>query len=252
MKRKIVFTALILFIGAITFAQTADELINKHIDAMGGKEKMAGIKTLKVVANIDIGPNMKAPMTMYIVNNKSMRTDMEIQGMKMSQAVDGDSGWYIQPWSGKKDAERMNAEQIRESKDEMDINGSLFNYKEKGNTVEYIGKEDMEGTDTYKLKVTKKTGDIEYVYLDASSYLKLKETSKHKFEDKEIESESLFSNYKKVDGIMFPFTVEQREKDSSQGQAMNFETIEVNPKVDNAMFRMPVPTASSTPASDKK
>jgi hypothetical protein len=146
----------------------------------------------------------------------------------------------------------MNAEQIRESKDEMDINGSLFNYKEKGNTVEYIGKEDMEGTDTYKLKVTKKTGDIEYVYLDASSYLKLKETSKHKFEDKEIESESLFSNYKKVDGIMFPFTVEQREKDSSQGQAMNFETIEVNPKVDNAMFRMPVPTASSTPASDKK
>jgi hypothetical protein len=219
---------------------------------MGGKEKMAGIKTLKVVANIDIGPNMKAPMTMYIVNNKSMRTDMEIQGMKMSQAVDGDSGWYIQPWSGKKDAERMNAEQIRESKDEMDINGSLFNYKEKGNTVEYIGKEDMEGTDTYKLKVTKKTGDIEYVYLDASSYLKLKETSKHKFEDKEVESEALYSNYKKVDGIMFPFTVEQREKDSSQGQAMNFETIEVNPKVDNAMFKMPVPTASSTPASDKK
>src|SRR5437764_6773536 len=179
MKKKLIFSALFLFATVFAFAQTADEIINKHIDAMGGKDKMTNLKTLKMVANVDIGPNMKAPMTMYVVNNKGYRMEMEIQGMKMINAFDGDSGWYIQPWGGKKDAERMNAEQIRESKDQADITGSLFNYKEKGNTVEYLGKEDMEGTDTYKLKVTKKTGDIEYDYLDASTYLKLKETSKH-------------------------------------------------------------------------
>jgi hypothetical protein len=252
MKKKIVFTTCMLFIGALTFAQTADEIVNKNIEAMGGKDKIAGIKTMKMVASIDIGPNMKAPITMYVVNNKSVRTDLEFQGMKMMSAAEGDSGWVVNPFGGKKEAERMNGEQIRESKEQMDIAGSLFNYKEKGSTVEYIGKEDMEGTDTYKLKVTKKTGDIEYLYLDAATYLTLKQTTKRKFEDKEVEGESLFSNYKKVDGIMFPFTIEARAKDSSQGQAINFETVEVNPKIDNAMFKMPAPTASTTPATDKK
>jgi hypothetical protein len=252
MKKKLIFSLLFLFITAFAFAQTADEIVNKHIDAMGGKDKIAGMKTLKMVASVDIGPNMKAPMTMYVVNNKAFRMELEFQGMKMINAFEGDAGWYINPFGGKKDPENMNAEQIRETKDEIDLSGSLFNYKEKGNTVEYLGKEDMEGTDTYKLKVTKKSGDVEYVYLDASSYLELKKTRKRKFEDKEVETESLSSNWKKVDGIMFPFTVEQRQKDASQGQAVNFDSYEVNAKVDESMFKMPAASAGSAPASDKK
>jgi hypothetical protein len=252
MKKKLIFSALFLLTSVFAFAQSADEIVNKYIDAMGGKDKIANVKTLKMVATVDIGPNMKAPMTLFVVNNKSFRMDMEIQGMKMVQAYDGESGWYIQPWGGKKDAEKMNEEMVRDSKDQADINGSLYDYKVKGNTVEYLGKEDMEGTDTYKLKVTKKSGDIEYVFLDASSYLKLKETSKHKFQDKEVEGETIYSNWKKVDGIMFPFTIEQREKDASQGQAMNFDSYEVNPKVDEAMFKMPPPTAAAAPSTDKK
>ena len=252
MKKKLLSTALLMFIGAaMAFAQTADEVINKHIDAMGGKDKIAGLKAVKMVASVDVGPNMKAPMTMYIVNNKSFRMDMEIQGMKMSQAVDGDSGWAVNPFGGKKEAERMNAEDIRNSKDQMELTGSLFNYKEKGSKVEYIGKEDMEGTDTYKLKVTKKNGDNLYVYLDAGSYLQLKETSKHKFQDKEITSETIFSNFKKVDGIMFPFTIENREVGESSGQAMNFDEIVVNPKIDNMLFKMPAAAPAAAPEEKK-
>jgi len=252
LKKKLIFSALFLLSGVISFAQTADEIVNKHIEAMGGKDKVTGIKSLKMVASVDIGPNMKAPMTFFVVNNKAYRMELEFQGMKMVNAYDGNEGWFVNPFGGKKDAERMNAEQIREAKDQVDIAGSLFNYKEKGHTVEYLGKEDMEGTDTYKLKVTKKTGDIEYEYLDASSYLELKKTSKRKFEDKEVEGETIYSNWKKVDGIMFPFTIEERQKDASQGQAMNFDSYEVNAKVDDSIFKMPVAASTSTPASDKK
>jgi hypothetical protein len=252
MKKILIFSLVFLFTTAINFAQTADEIVNKNIEAMGGKDKIAAMKTLKVMASVDIGPNMKAPMTMYIIDNKAFRMDFEIQGMKMINAYEGETGWYISPFGGKKDPELMNAEQVRETKDELDLSGSLFNYKQKGHTVEFLGKEDMEGTDTYKLKVTKKSGDVEYVYLDAASYLELKKTRKKKFEDKEVESESLSSNWKKVDGIMFPFTVEQRQKDASQGQAVNIDSYEVNAKIDESMFKMPVASAVTTPAPDKK
>jgi hypothetical protein len=252
MKKKLILGAFLLFTTTIAFAQTAEEIVNKHIEAMGGKDKLSAVKTLKMVASVDVGPNMKAPMTMYVVNNKSYRMELEFQGMKMVNAFDGNDGWYVNPFGGKKDAEKMNAEQIRESQDQTDIAGNLFNYKEKGSTIEYLGKEDMEGTDTYKLKLTKKTGDVKYYYVDASSYLVLKETTKRKFEDKEVEGESLMSNYKKVDGVMFPFTVEAREKNAAQGQAINMETVEVNPKIDDSMFKMPAASSSMTPAGDKK
>src|SRR5437867_3710060 len=102
MLKKTIFTVLMLFIGTLSFAQNVDEIINKHVEALGGKDKLNALKTLKMTASVEVGPNMKAPITMYFVNNKSTRTDIEIQGMKMVQALDGDSGWYIQPWSGKK------------------------------------------------------------------------------------------------------------------------------------------------------
>jgi hypothetical protein len=228
----------------ITFAQTVDEIIDKHLAAMGGKENIAKLKTLKITSNIEVAPNMKAPMTMIIVNNKAFRMDLQMQGMTMTQAVYGDSGWAIIPWSGKKEAERMNSEEIQDSKDQMDIAGALYNYKEKGHKVELLGKEDMEGTEVYKLKLTKKNGNIEYDYLDADSYLTLKETTTHKYKDKEVTGDVIYSDYRKVDGgIMFPFGIEQREAGSSQGQPLNADKVEINVPVDESIFKMPPPAA---------
>jgi len=234
--------ALLFFVSSVSFsfAQTADEIVSNNIKAMGGKEKIAAVKTVKMTGNLDLGPDMKAPFTILLKDGKKFRFEMEIQGMKMVQALDGDSGWYIQPWSGKTDPERMSPEEVKAAKDQADFNGPLFDYKAKGNTVEFIGKEDMEGTDTYKLKVTKKSCDVSYIYLDASTNLQLKETAKHKFKDKEVEAASLSSNYKSVDGLMFPFSMEERgSDDASQGQSMNFDKIELNPAIDDSIFKMP-------------
>jgi outer membrane lipoprotein-sorting protein len=254
MKKKLSLVALLLVsFTAISVAQTADEIVSKYIDAMGGKDKIATLNSVKMVASVDIGPNMKAPITMYAVNNKCVRSEVEFQGMKIISALDGDNGWNINPMSGKKEAEKMNPEQVREMKDQTDLTGSLYDYKAKGHSVDFVGKEDMEGTDILKLKVTKKNGDVEYFFLDATSYLQLKQTSKHKFGDKETESETVFSNFRKVDGIMFPFSIESREVGSSQGQAINFDSIEVNPKIDASIFKMPAPApASATPAPAEK
>ncbi|MEO8085247.1 MAG: hypothetical protein ABI763_00420 [Bacteroidota bacterium] len=242
MKIKSLFILLAFAIGShVSYSQTADEIINKHFEAMGGKENLANLKTMKLLCSVEIAPGMKAPITMYYINNEAMRVEVEVQGMKILSAVEGDSGWSINPMSGKKDAERMNADEIKESKDQMDLTGSLFNYKEKGHSVELLGKEDMEGTEVYKLKVTKKSGDIEYDYIDASTYLTLKETTTHKSKDKETTGDVIYSDYRKAGDILFPFAMENREAGASQGQALIVETVNINPVIDRSIFKMPSP-----------
>ncbi len=255
MKSKKLFVAILfLFVASSTIAQSVDEIIDNHFKAMGGKDKFANLKSIKMTGNLDIGPDMKAPFTIYLKDGNKFLFTMELQGMKMMQALTVDSGWFIQPWGGKTDPERMSPDQIKDGKDQAEqmLGGPLLDYKKKGNTVEYLGKEDMEGTDTYKLKVTKKSGDVSYIFLDATTYFQLKETSKHKFQDKEVEGASIHSNYKSVDGLMFPFTMEERSSaDASQGQAMNVDKIEVNIPIDESMFKMPA-VASATGADGKK
>ncbi len=255
MNSKKLFAAIIfLFCSSVTFAQTVDDIIGNHFKAMGGKDKIASVKTIKMKGNIDIGPDMKAPFTIFMKDGSKVRFELDLQGMKMIQALEGDSGWYINPFGGKTDPERMSPEAVKDSKEQADFTGPLFNYKEKGNSVELLGKEDMEGTDTYKLKVTKKSGDVTYFYLDATSYLELKQTSKHKFKDKEVESVHLSSNYKSIEGLMFPFSMEERgSDDASQGQTMNIESVELNPKIDESIFKMPpMVSATGTGAGEKK
>ncbi len=254
MKNKIKATVMALLLGVtVTIAQTVDEVINKAIDARGGKEKLANLNAVKMVASIEVAPNMKAPLTMYIVNDKNLRIDIEMQGLTMTQCVEGDSGWAIQPFGGKKEAERMDKEQVQQMGDQKDIRGSLFDYKAKGSTALLLGKEDMEGTDCYKIKLTKKDNVEETYYLDATTYLVLKVTMKHKMKEKDMTADVLFSNYKKIDGLMFAFTMDEREAGAAQGQVINFDSIEVNPKLDKNFFKMPMASSETKAGTgDKK
>lgn len=237
---KLIFA--FLFIASTAGAQTVDEVINKNIEAKGGNAKLSAVKTLKITSSMDM-MGMKLPIVITIVDKKASRTDVTFQGMTQVMATDGETGWYINPFQGKTEPEKANEEMMKEAKEERDITGPLFNYKEKGNKVELVGKEEMEGTDVFKLKVTRANGDVSYQYIDASNYLLLKETSKQKFKDKEVESEILMSNYKMVDGINFAFTREIRQVGESTGQIMTVENVEVNPKIDDSIFKMPAPAS---------
>ncbi|MFM9027373.1 MAG: hypothetical protein ACKOQ6_05200 [Bacteroidota bacterium] len=160
MKRFLLITATALFTSLFANSQTLDQIISNNIKAMGGAENWAAVKSIRMNGSMELMPEMKAPVTMLVKDKTKFRFELEFQGMKMIQALDGESGWSVVTFSGKTDPERMSEEDVRSAQESADIAPELFDYKSKGKEVELLGKEDMEGTDSYKLKITKKNGDI--------------------------------------------------------------------------------------------
>ena len=238
--------------GAAVQAQTADEIINKNLTARGGKDKIKALQSARMTGKMVMGQGMEAPFTMEFARPSKVRMEFTIQGMTGIQVFDGKAGWSVMPFMGKKDPEVMSEEDTKQAGDQADIDGVLVDYKEKGHTVEYVGKEDVEGTPAYKLKVTKKNGDIANVYIDTESYMEIKESGKTKMRGQEIESETTFGDFKTVEGLVFPFSIEQKAKGMPGGMTMTFSKVEVNPKIEDSRFAMPAAEKKESPAPPKQ
>ena len=250
--RNLIFAAmLVVATHATARAESVDDIIARNVQARGG-DKLKAVQTLRMTGKLVVGPGIEAPVTVEIRRPGRMRFEVTIQGMTIVQAVDGDTGWTIQPMTGKKDPERMSADDLKEAQEQADFEGPLVDYKKKGHKVELIGKEKIEGTDAYKLKVTKKNGDIEYVYLDADAFLEIKSEGKRVVRGNAVEFESTTGDYKDVSGVMFPFSIEFGAK--TEKAKLSLTKVEVNPKLDDARFKMPAPAADkkpTNPADDK-
>ena len=237
-KRSFIVLCMLLSCFCIyAVAQTVDEVINKNIQAVGGLEKIKAAKTIKITGK-SMMQSLEIPVTMWIKKPDKIRTEVTIQGKTITQAYDGTVAWGIMPMMGTTEPELIPEEERKQLKDQADIEGPLVDYKAKGHSVELIGKEDMEGTDVFKIKVTKKNGDIVYFFIDSKNYLTLKESAKIKHNENEIEVETYLSNYKDVNGMMVPHSMETK----ANGQALSqftLDTFEINAKFDDTIFKMP-------------
>ena len=231
---RLLITALATFVSVSTFAQTADEIVDKHIVALGGAEKLKGVNTLIIDRSLAV-QGMEIPTQTTLVVGKSVRSESTVMGNSMVQVLDGSTAWMIRPamMGGTGDPEDMPADQLKQQKGQLDPFGALYNYKEKGSKVELVGKEKVEKKDVYHLKVTTKDGDVIDEYLDATTYL----VSKTKVTANGQDAEIAFSDYKEVDGIKFPYTMDM----TSQMGSISFITskIKINDKVDEAVFKRP-------------
>jgi outer membrane lipoprotein-sorting protein len=231
-------------------AQTLDEVLAKINDAKGGVAKIKAVKsqiaTGKVLIN---GGAMKVDISMTQQRPKMFRMEQALQGVKGIQAFDGKTAWQTAPWAGIKEPQVMSKEETEETEEQADIDGETIDYKEKGYKLELLGKEDIEGAPAYKIKVTKKNGNIATQFYDADSYLLVKQVSKRKNPQTgaEVESEMLFSDYRKVEGLTFPFQMEQRMGGKTGAQIV-MDKMELNKPIDEKIFMM----TSVAPAADAK
>lgn len=219
-------------------AQTADEIVNKTIEAVGGKDKINGIKTLYFESDIDVMGNT-ASSTTYIVNGKAYRSEVDFGGQKIVNCITDKAGWTINPMAGQATPTAVPEEQVKMSQLQLQVGGPLFDYATKGNTVELQGTEDIGGVKAHKLKVTTKEAiEISY-WIDPATFYVLKTVSKAKVKEQTMETTVSFSNYQKTEyGYVVPFTTETT---LPQGITLNIthKKAEVNKDIDMTIFDMP-------------
>ncbi len=253
MKKRV----LMLWAAAAIFcmpsaAQTVDEVIAKFVAARGGLDKVKALQSVQITGKFDVAPGIQAPFVLRLKRPNSMRMDITIQGMTVTQAYDGKSGWQVMPLMGKSDPEALTGDDLKEAEQNSDIDGPLIDYKAKGHQVELAGKEDVAGSPAYKLKVTLKNGDVEYRYIDAASYLEVKQTTKTTIRGSEAVVEETLGDYKSVDGLMFPYALESGVQGAEDRQKIVVEKVELNKPVDDALFKMPAVKAAEAKPPEQK
>jgi len=221
--------------------QTADELVAKNVQAKGGLDKIQAIKTLRMKGRLNQG-GFTAMVGQELKRPAMLRTTFTVQGMTAIQAYDGQTGWQISPFQGRKDPELLGEDDLRDLVEDADMDGPLVDYKAKGNTVEYLGHDTVDGDDVYRLKCTLKNGDIVDYYLDPDSSLEIRTERQQFIRGAVRERQSDLGSYKPVAGVMFPYSIESGPKNNpSVRSKVTIESIEANVPIDDAGFKMPTP-----------
>jgi outer membrane lipoprotein-sorting protein len=217
---------------------TADQIVQKHVEAIGGKAKLNAIQTLVVTGTASILGQTEAPLTIQVKRPNLLRLEITFQGKKVVQAFDGTIAWTMNPLVNP-EPKQSSEEDTRAAQESSDfIGGNLVDYKSKGNSVELVDKEDVEGIPVYKLKITKKSGSVEYDYLDAATFLPIKTEGKRTQLGQEILYESEIADYKPVEGVLIPFSVKQMVNGRLAMQ-ITIEKMDANVPVDEAVFKIP-------------
>ena len=218
---------------------TLDEVLANHFEAIGGLAAWRALESARFTGTMTAGPGIEAPFTMTFKRPKKVRLEFTVQGMTGIQAYDGETAWMIMPFLGKNDPELMPEDQAKTMRQQADLEGPLVDYEKKGHQVELIGLEEIEGTEAYKLKLTLDDGDIRYQYLDSEYFVVIKQEGKTEVQGQEVEFESTLSDYKEVDGLMFPHSIESRPKGAPEGQVITIDRVEIHADVPDDLFVMP-------------
>ena len=240
MKRWMFPAIAVLCLSAYGLAQTVDELVAKNIEAKGGLDQIKAVKT-RLITGRDEQSDVP-PLAVVIENARpdDIRQDITVAGMTMVQAYDGKAGWTIQPFSGRKDPQLMGEDDLRDLTLDADIDGPLVDYKAKGNTVEYMGHDTVDGDDALRLKVTLKNGDILYYDLDPDTYLEIRRESQEFIRGSVKEQVTEYGSYKPVEGVMYPFSMAIWPKsDPTQALTVTIDKVEVNVPLAESVFAVP-------------
>jgi len=255
MRQAMIVLVAVCCLRVFTQCQTPEELVDKNIQAKGGMEKIKAIHSLHMTGKLTGGGGFTATVTQDGMRPNLVRETFSLQGMTGVQAYDGTAGWQIQPFGGHKDPELMGEDDLRDLLLDADFDGPLVDYREKGNTVEYLGHDVVDGDDALRLKVTLKNGDILYYYLDPDTYLEIRKEIQEFIRGSIKENVVDLGSYKPVAGVMYPFSIASGPKNRpNAAQTTTIEKIDVNVPLAKSEFELPASLkqgSSPKPVADK-
>lgn len=217
-------------------AQTADEIVNKHIEAIGGAENWKKVKSMVQSGTMSVqGADITVVRT--VVHTKGSRQDISLMGMNGYMIVTPTAGWNFLPFQGQTTPEPMTEEDLKQSQDDLDAQGSLIDYKAKGHSVELLGSEDVDGTDCFKVKISLKSGRSETMFIEKKGYTMIKSVGTRSANGQEMELTTTYGNYQKLpEGIVVPMSI-----NVPLGPGVNADfvisKIEVNKAIEDTVFK---------------
>jgi hypothetical protein len=237
---KSIALSILFLTSAGIYAQTTDEIIAKHQAAMGSPEKWASVKSMVMKSKFNV-QGMDIESKSSIVVGKSFRTEVEVMGNKIITVIDGEGGWMNRPamMGGTGEPEDLPREQVKAGVSQKNIGSSLLIAKNEGAKIDLVSKEKLDGAEVYLLKITKKSGEESQVFVSASTGFIVKAINKMTVQGQQVEAEVMYSNYKSIDGLFFPFTVETPSPMGGGNMVVETSSIDLNPVLDASLFAKP-------------
>jgi len=238
MKAFKLLAAVLAFTAVNVSAQTAvsaeksvDQIVNDYVTALGGKEKLESLKTVKMQGTMNT-QGADVSLTMTKSHMVGFRMDIEVMGTSNYQIANKTEGWVFMPVMGMKEPQKMDDAQYKASVNQFDLQGALVNYKDKGTAIESLGKETVDGSEAYKLKLTFSNGETSNYFIDAKTNRLVKISGKRTINGEEMDIATSFSDFKQnADGFWFPYTME-----TIQGKVY-FEKVETNVPAEDNLFK---------------
>jgi outer membrane lipoprotein-sorting protein len=218
-------------------AQAVDDIVAKNLKARGGLEKFKSVNSMKISATVT-AQGMKLPVTIYSKRPNMMREETDFQGQKMVRAFDGTTAWTINPMMGGGTPQALTGSAANMAMDSADLEGPLVDYRQKGHTIEFVGNEKLDGKEVHHLKITRKTGTVQHLYIDSETGLERKTVITIEQGGRKVDLEIQLTDFKSVDGLMMPSLTRQL-MDGNEIAQVSVDKVELNPSIDDSMFKMP-------------
>lgn len=235
--KKSVFTLTAILMAAffnLSLAQTLESVLEKHFEAVG-QDKLMAVESFEIDAKLS-QMGMEMPMQMKIKKPNKFLVKMTMQGQEMTQAFDGENGWMIAPWVSP-EPQALAGEQLEQAKDQTNMEGELYNYEQKGSTIDFKGKVNLDGNEAFKLTLNSKDGSEKDYYIDANTYLILKVKAEVSAQGQTVEVEQIMGDYQTTDGITMARKIETK---SPMGSAtILMEDVRFNTDIDDSIFKQP-------------
>src|SRR5262252_8869497 len=241
--------ALLIMAAPGAFAFTAAELADKNVAAKGGIEQLNALRSLRLSGKLLVNHGtIEVSYSVLVARPSAIRYEVQLQGLTRVQAYDGSQAWQVNPFQGRKDPEKLSADDAKGlGEDAADFTGALVDYQAKGYKLDYLGTEDIDGTEAHKLRVSRANGDVSYVYLDPDYFLEIRTVNRRIEHGVPNETITDYSDYEKMNGIYLPFALESYQKGSSDREKLQIDKAEANVAADKTLFQLPAPHTAAAP-----
>ena len=245
MKRMFQTWLVLLALGAPLFGElkepTLDEVLARYYQARGGLEKLQGLKGWKLTGTIVLtAQGLAMPLAMWQKVPDKLRVETTFEERTTVQAFDGRTAWWIVPLISAQ-AREMPPDQGLPFRRQAGFEDPLVVWKEKGHRLELLGREPAEGAPARKLRLTTADGSVILFFLDDAGLVRKSAMPLAPGEDPPL-LEVIYGDYRPVDGLLMPFTIENRRNGQTQ-MTIEAESIEIAPDLPDSLFAMPAGAA---------